>query len=240
MDAAVWPAADAIFAEVMPERPWRAIADDAARIRSSFEPLGRSDSGLAAIGVLLTQPVFSILNAHSVACNRLFRLSIFSMSLNGLGSCAGDSMRRIVAIIAVWLLAAAAQAADMRIDEAWITMPDGIRLSADLYRRAGDKAHRKQPVLLEYLPYRKHEARSRNWPLYSYFVERGYVVAAVDIRGTGNSEGRLIPHEYSDIEHRDGEAVIAWLAQQPWSNGSVGMFGISWGGFTWMRVAGGE
>ena len=96
---------------------------------------------------------------------------------------------------------------------------------------------RNVPVLLEYLPYRKHEARSRNWPLYSYFVERGYVVAAVDIRGTGNSEGRLIPHEYSEIEQKDGEFVIDWLSKQPWSNGNVGMFGISWGGFNSIQMA---
>ncbi len=127
---------------------------------------------------------------------------------------------------------------DIRIQEAWITLPDGVRLSADLYMPQGaNPAAEKFPVLLEYLPYRKHEARSRNWPLYSYFVQRGYVVAAVDIRGTGNSEGRLIPYEYSEIEHADGEAVIDWLAKQRWSNGNVGMFGISWGGFNSIQMA---
>ena len=88
-----------------------------------------------------------------------------------------------------------------------------------------------------YLPYRKTESRSRNHGLYAYFVERGYVVARVDIRGTGNSEGRLIPHEYSDIEQEDGEIVIDWLSRQPWSNGNVGMFGISWGGFNAIQMA---
>ncbi|MDP9199567.1 MAG: CocE/NonD family hydrolase, partial [Pseudomonadota bacterium] len=124
----------------------------------------------------------------------------------------------------------------IRIEPVWITMPDGIRLSADLYRAEGAN-DQKLPVLLEYLPYRKHEARSRNYPLYSYFLQRGYVVAAVDIRGTGNSEGRLIPHEYSEIEQQDGEAVIDWLSKQPWSNGNVGMFGISWGGFNSIQMA---
>ncbi|MEX1993894.1 MAG: CocE/NonD family hydrolase [Steroidobacteraceae bacterium] len=134
--------------------------------------------------------------------------------------------------------ASKAPAADgIRIEPAWITLPDGVRLSADLYQSEGAATGEKRPVLLEYLPYRKHEARSRNYPLYSYFVERGYVVAAVDIRGTGNSEGRLIPHEYSEIELQDGEAVIDWLAQQPWSNGKVGMFGISWGGVNSIQMA---
>jgi hypothetical protein len=134
--------------------------------------------------------------------------------------------------------ASAAPAADgIRIEPAWITMPDGVRLSADVYRLESAEPAEKRPVLLEYLPYRKHEARSRNYTLYSYFIQRGYVVAAVDIRGTGNSEGRLIPYEYSEIEQADGEAVIDWLSKQPWSNGNVGMFGISWGGFNSIQMA---
>lgn len=118
-----------------------------------------------------------------------------------------------------------------------IAMADGTRLSVDLYRPTGGKANERFPVLLEYLPYRKHEGRSRNWPLYSYFVKRGYVVAAVDIRGTGNSAGRIVPYEYSDIEHADGDVVIDWLSKQIWSNGNVGMFGISWGGFNAIQMA---
>jgi phosphopentomutase len=62
-------------------------------------------------------------------------------------------------------------------------------------------------------------------------------VARVDIRGTGGSDGRLIPYEYSDQAHDDGEAVIAWLSEQDWSNGNVGMFGISWGGFNSIQMA---
>lgn len=123
------------------------------------------------------------------------------------------------------------------LEEVWITMPDGVRLAADLYLPDGGDADGAYPVLLEYLPYRKTEARGRNYSLYSYFVTRGYVVARVDIRGTGNSEGRLIPYEYSDQEQDDGEIVIDWLSKQDWSNGNVGMFGISWGGFNAIQMA---
>ncbi len=123
------------------------------------------------------------------------------------------------------------------LEEAWITMPDGVRLAADLHLPAGGDADDTFPVLLEYLPYRKTEARGRNYALYSYFVTRGYIVARVDIRGTGNSEGRLIPYEYSDVELDDGEIVIDWLSNQDWSSGNVGMFGISWGGFNAIQMA---
>ncbi|MDH4048334.1 MAG: CocE/NonD family hydrolase [Gammaproteobacteria bacterium] len=125
----------------------------------------------------------------------------------------------------------------MKIRSSAIPMPDGVSLSADLYMPTGGAADDRFPVLLEYLPYRKHESRGRNYPLYSYFVRRGYVVASVDIRGTGNSEGQLIPHEYSDIEQQDGEIVIDWLSKANWSNGNVGMFGISWGGFNAIQMA---
>lgn len=126
----------------------------------------------------------------------------------------------------------------MEMREASIPMPDGVALAADLYMPTGGAAGERYPVLLEYLPYRKTEARARNWALYSYFVARGYVVARVDIRGTGNSGGRLVPYEYSDIELDDGESVIGWLSAQPWSSGAVGMFGISWGGFNSIQLAG--
>src|SRR5688572_1301921 len=126
---------------------------------------------------------------------------------------------------------------DVAMEEAWIPMPDGVRLAADVWRPRGPGDQGRFPVLLEYLPYRKTEARGHRYPYYAYFVRRGYVVARVDIRGTGNSEGTLIPHEYSDIENTDGDQVIAWLARQPFANGNVGMFGISYGGFCSINIA---
>ncbi|HKX57359.1 MAG TPA: CocE/NonD family hydrolase, partial [Xanthomonadales bacterium] len=117
-------------------------------------------------------------------------------------------------------------------------MPDGIRLAADLFMPTGATPDQKFPVLLEYLPYRKNEGLDRNSRMNAYFVERGYVVARVDIRGTGNSEGKLVPYEYSDQEWADGDAILSWLAAQPWSTGKVAMFGISWGGFNAIQMAG--
>lgn len=142
-------------------------------------------------------------------------------------------------LLVMLLLARSATAADdgITIEEAWIEMPDGVLLAADLYKPAGLEPGHKLPVLLEYTAYRKTDSRSRNYSLYSYFIEQDYIVARVDIRGTGNSEGRLIPYEYSDIELDDGEVIIDWLSKQSFSNGNVGVFGISWGGFNAIQLA---
>jgi predicted acyl esterase len=133
--------------------------------------------------------------------------------------------------------APSAPAYSLSFEQATIAMPDGVKLAADLYLPTGGAAGERFPVLLEYLPYRKTESRRRSQALYSYFVARGYAVARVDIRGTGNSEGRLIPYEYSEQEQADGEVVIDWLAKQTFSSGAVGMFGISWGGFNSIHMA---
>jgi predicted acyl esterase len=120
----------------------------------------------------------------------------------------------------------------------WIPMADGIRLSATLYMPDGLKPGEKIPALLEYLPYRKDDATAaRDFPVHSWFAARGYVSVRVDIRGFGTSEGIPTAREYSEQEQLDGEQVIAWLASQPWSNGKVGMFGISWGGFNSIQMA---
>ena len=148
----------------------------------------------------------------------------------------GVLSRRLLILL---LFAQATTAANdgITIDSAWIEMPDGVRLAADLYKPGDLEPDDKLPVLLEYTAYRKTDSRSRNFSLYSYFIERDYIVVRVDIRGTGNSEGRLIPYEYSDIELDDGEVIIDWLSRQSFSNGNVGVFGISWGGFNAIQLA---
>jgi uncharacterized protein len=122
------------------------------------------------------------------------------------------------------------------IENAWIPLPDGTRLAARLWLPQ-DAADRPVPALLEYLPYRKRDfMRARDRPMHHYFAGYGYASVRVDIRGTGDSDG-VIGDEYTAIEHRDAIAVIEWLAAQPWCSGTVGMFGISWGGFNSLQVA---
>lgn len=126
----------------------------------------------------------------------------------------------------------------VRMEQAWIPMGDGVRLAATLYMPDGAKRDEKFPALLEYLPYRKDDGTAAgDYPKHSYFAHRGYVSVRVDIRGFGASEGVPPEREYSEREQEDGEQVIAWLTHQSWSNGNVGMFGISWGGFTALQMA---
>ena len=127
---------------------------------------------------------------------------------------------------------------NIRMESGWIPMKDGIRLAVTLYMPNGGKAGEKFPAVLEYHPYRKDDGTAqRDYELYSYFVRRGYVCARVDIRGFGNSEGVPTDREYSEQEQLDGLQIISWLAHQPWSNGNVGMMGISWSGFNSLQMA---
>lgn len=126
----------------------------------------------------------------------------------------------------------------VKIQQVSIPMKDGVRLAATLYMPDRAETGGKFPALLEYLPYRKDDdTAAEDYTKHTYFAHRGYVSVRVDIRGFGASEGTPPEREYSEQEQQDGEQVIAWLADQSWSNGNVGMFGISWGGFTALQMA---
>ncbi|MCD6058539.1 MAG: peptidase [Thermomicrobiales bacterium] len=114
-----------------------------------------------------------------------------------------------------------------------IPLPDGATLAADIFL---PDAPGRYPVVMEYLPYRKNDTTWQGYFGHRYFAERGYAVIRVDVRGTGDSDGIALD-EYSPQEQLDGVAAIAWLAEQPWSTGTVGMFGTSYGGFNSLQVA---
>jgi len=122
------------------------------------------------------------------------------------------------------------------IENAEIPLKDGTRLAVRLWL-PDDAARAPVPALLEYLPYRKRDGtRERDSLAHPWFAAHGYACARVDVRGSGESEG-VLSDEYSQQELDDGVEVIAWLAAQRWCSGSVGMFGISWGGFNALQVA---
>lgn len=117
-----------------------------------------------------------------------------------------------------------------------ITMPDGVQLAARIWMPA-DALKRPVPAILEHLPYRKRDGTVvRDALTHPYLAGHGYACIRVDMRGNGDSEG-LMDDEYTEQELADAEAVIAWLVQQPWCSGRVGMMGISWGGFNSLQVA---
>jgi uncharacterized protein len=120
------------------------------------------------------------------------------------------------------------------IENEWITLQDGVRLAARIWMPDGPGPF---PVVLEYLPYRKRNGTSpRDESTYPVFADAGIVGVRVDIRGSGESDG-VIDGEYTPRELSDGCEVIDWIARQSWSNGNVGMMGISWGGFNSLQIA---
>ncbi|MEU5842252.1 CocE/NonD family hydrolase [Rhodococcus sp. NPDC047139] len=122
------------------------------------------------------------------------------------------------------------------IENVFITMRDGARLAARIWLPV-DAEQRPVPAVLEYIPYRKRDStRMRDALNHPYIAGHGYACVRVDMRGSGDSDG-VLRDEYLADEHDDACEVIAWLASQPWCDGSVGMMGISWGGFNSLQVA---
>jgi putative CocE/NonD family hydrolase len=122
------------------------------------------------------------------------------------------------------------------IEHTWIPLADGTRLAARIWLPE-DAEEDPVPAVLEYLPYRKNDGTAiRDAARQPYVAGFGYATVRVDMRGTGESDG-LIEDEYTQQEEEDALEVIAWLAEQPWCTGSVGMWGISWGGFNALQVA---
>ncbi|MFZ8948295.1 MAG: CocE/NonD family hydrolase [Ilumatobacteraceae bacterium] len=121
-----------------------------------------------------------------------------------------------------------------RIDDIWITVPDGTRLSATIRRPASGLP---APAILEYLPYRKDDGTLvRDQRQHDYLAGMGFACVRVDARGTGDSEG-ILEGEYLEEELADGEFLVDWIRDQDWCNGRVAIMGISWGGFNGLQIA---
>ncbi len=122
------------------------------------------------------------------------------------------------------------------IENLFITLSDGCRLAARIWLPA-DAERNPVPAILEYLPYRKRDGTAeRDHLTHPYFAGNGYACIRVDMRGSGESDG-LLDDEYLKQEQDDCLEVLKWIAAQPWCTGSIGMIGISWGGFNGLQVA---
>src|SRR5215472_16427513 len=106
------------------------------------------------------------------------------------------------------------------------SLRDGTILRANVYRPAGEG---RWPVLLTRLPYGKDLPLGGSVLDPAQAARRGYVVIVQDTRGRFMSEGEWVPFINEAL---DGVDTIEWAAQLPYSNGIVGMYGISYFGFT--------
>src|SRR3954466_13998880 len=162
------------------------------------------------------------------------------------------------ALMALVVLPAAAQAADVPPNATWTqaTIPstDGASLHADILRPKGLKDTDKTPVILSIGPYFSHSGqtgpagpvenssydpagpstgpsdRFLDFVTGAKLMERGYTYMMVDLRGFGGSTGCL--DWGGPGEQSDVVEAVKWAAKQSWSTGNVGMYGKSYDAVT--------
>ena len=124
-----------------------------------------------------------------------------------------------------------------------VRMADGTVLDAEIASPAdpatGAPAAGPFPVLLTQTPYGKDTAGTINSSAIgpdTYFVKRGYIDVAVDVRGTGASGGTFTLFDPQQV--KDGVALVNWAAALPHSTGKVGLHGASYLGIDQMLTAG--
>ncbi len=128
-----------------------------------------------------------------------------------------------------------------------IPVGDGIELLADVYRPASDN---RFPVLFAASPYLREAQAAPMMPVGftyprawlesgdpNFFVRRGYVMVIATIRGARGSTGYFSNIEPSRETVQDIYDAIEWLSRQDWSDGNVGMLGVSYFSVLAKRVA---
>ena len=112
------------------------------------------------------------------------------------------------------------------VERVMVPMRDGVALRSHIYRPV---AQGRYPVLLLRGPYDMNATLDKAPTLLRELARRGYVGVAQDVRGRFGSEGEFIALVN---EHEDTFDAVEWCAAQSWSNGRVGMGGISYLGYT--------
>jgi putative CocE/NonD family hydrolase len=130
-------------------------------------------------------------------------------------------------------LALPAHAATPVYEVVYIDSVDGSRIRIEIQR---DPSIPDQPVILTYSPYNSlAETRPADDAIADRYVPQGYARAVADVLGTRGSTGCW---DYGGAaEQQSGADVVRFLADQEWSNGRVGMTGVSYEGTTANMVA---
>ncbi|VVE61274.1 Cocaine esterase [Pandoraea captiosa] len=109
-----------------------------------------------------------------------------------------------------------------------VTMSDGCRLIADIYRPASGGVPLDGPfaVLVERTPYGRTLQRFMQFGQLA--AQRGYVFVIQDVRGRGDSDGHFEMMTNRHDEGRDGAQTLAWVHEQAWCDGRIGTVGGSY------------
>lgn len=136
-----------------------------------------------------------------------------------------------------------------------VKLRDGVTIYVDVLRAADTPLDTKLPTILAWSPYGKTTPKNhafQHWiaqlpvdkvsglavtegPDPNFWAANGYNVVHVDPRGINMSEGKMA--WWGSVNANDGYDVIQWIADQSWSNGKVGMSGVSWLGVSQYFVA---
>lgn len=111
-----------------------------------------------------------------------------------------------------------------------VPMRDGTVLRADVWLPNHEG---RFPTLVYRTPYGKENA-PKEWTTFLKLPQHDYAVVIQDVRGRYASGGDFVPYQN---EGKDGYDTIEWAAQQPWSDGNVGTFGLSYpGAVQWLAA----
>lgn len=118
-----------------------------------------------------------------------------------------------------------------------IPLKDGMELQAHAWiPKKALEGEMKIGALVEYIPYRTDVTIQRDQIRHTWYAGNGLASIRIDMRGASSSDG-VLTDEYLKLEQDDALEAFDWIVKQDWSNGNIGMFGKSWGGFNGLQVA---
>lgn len=125
-----------------------------------------------------------------------------------------------------------------RAEQKMVRMRDGVHLATEVYLPEGGAGRLPGPTVLIRLPYDKDGTYTFIPQVAEYIAAHGYRVVTQDVRGKFRSEGEALLFVN---EVYDGYDTLDWVVQQEWSDGTVGMWGDSYYGYTqWAAVSSGH